>query len=96
MQLTKEDVQSIAELARIELSDEEIVDRQKDMSNVLGYFDKLSELDTDNVEEIGHITGMTDVFRGDRVDEATKGEKEGMMNNLKDEQDGYIKVKSVL
>lgn len=96
MQLTKEEVQSIAGLARIELSEEEISDRQKDLSNVLGYFEKLSELNTDNVEEIGHITGMTDVYRSDMVECATDEEKEGMMNNLKDEQDGYIKVKSIL
>lgn len=96
MQLTKEEVQAIAELARIELSEEEIVERQKDLSNVLGYFEKLSELNTDNVEEIGHITGMTDVYRNDMVESATDEEKERMMNNLKDEQGGYIKVKSVL
>ncbi len=96
MQLTKEEVRAVAELARIELADEEIIDRQKDMSNVLGYFEKLSELDTNNVEEIGHITGMNDVYRSDRVESATDEEHAGMMDNLKDEQDGYIKVQSVL
>lgn len=96
MQLTKEEVQEIADLARIGLTEEEIVERQKDMSNVLGYFEKLAELDTDKVEEIGHITGMNDVYRSDRVEEATEEEKEGMMNNFKDDYDGYIKVQSVL
>lgn len=96
MQLTKEEVQKIAELARIELTEEEIDKRQKDLSNVLDYFDKLSELNTDNVEEIGNMTGMTNIYRNDVVDEATDEEKKGMMENVLEEQDGFIKVKSIL
>ncbi|MCK4636199.1 MAG: Asp-tRNA(Asn)/Glu-tRNA(Gln) amidotransferase subunit GatC [Candidatus Moranbacteria bacterium] len=96
MQLTKEEVQEVVDLVRIGLTEEEIVERQKDMSNVLDYFDKLSELDTDKVEEIGHITGMNDVYRSDQIEEATEEEKKGMMENVKEEQNGYIKVQSVL
>lgn len=96
MQLTKEEIQKIAELARIELTEEEVIQRQKDLSNVLGYFEKLSELNTDDVEEIGHITGMTDVYRNDVVEEATDEEKKLMMENVLEENNGYIQVKSIL
>ena len=96
MQLTKEEVQKIAELARIDLTEDEIDKRQKDLSNVLVYFDKLSELNTENVEEIGNMTGMTNIYRNDFVDEATDEEKKGIMENLSEVQFDYIKVKSIL
>lgn len=96
MQLTKEEIQQIADLARIELTEDEIIQRQKDLSNVLGYFEKLSELNTDDVEEIGHITGMKDIFRNDFINEATDTEKKCIMDNVLKENDGYIQVKTIL
>jgi len=96
MELTKDDVRDIASLARIGVTDEEIISYQKDMSSVLKYFDKLQEVDTDDVEEIGHITGVTDVYRSDEIQEMPDEGKKIMMDNMSDTKDEYIKVKSVL
>ncbi len=96
MELTKDDVRDIATLARIGVTDEEVDTYQKDLSSVLGYFEKLQEVDTEGVEEIGHITGVTDVYRSDSVVEMDEEDKKAMMNSVPDEKDGYIKVKSVL
>ncbi|HIP50431.1 MAG TPA: Asp-tRNA(Asn)/Glu-tRNA(Gln) amidotransferase subunit GatC [Candidatus Pacebacteria bacterium] len=96
MELTKEDVYDIALLARIGVTDNEVERYQKDLSSVLGYFEKLQEVDTVDVEEIGHITGVTDVYRRDDVIEMSEEGKEMMMNSVPNEDDGYIKVKSVL
>ena len=96
MELTKDDVKDIASLARIGITDEEITLYQKDMSSVLKYFDKLQEVNTDGVEEIGHITGVTDVYRPDEVQEMSDEDKKIRMDNMSDTKDGYIKVKSVL
>ena len=96
MDLSKEDVKKIAELARIGVNDDECAAYQKDLSAVLDYFKKLEELDTDQVELIGHITGVTDVYRVDEsVDFDAEG-KETMRKNIPDEKDGYIKVQSVM
>ncbi|MEA3322906.1 MAG: Asp-tRNA(Asn)/Glu-tRNA(Gln) amidotransferase subunit GatC [Patescibacteria group bacterium] len=96
MELTKDEVRDIALLARIGVTDEEIDLYQKDMSSVLQYFDKLQEVDTDNVEEIGHITGVTNVYRSDVENEMSEEGKKMIMDNVPQKKDGYIKVKSVL
>jgi len=96
MELTKEDVQKISELARIGVTDEDVVNYQKDLSAVLSYFEKLQEVNTEEIEGIGHITGMTNVYRADRAEEFDDEGKKIMHDNMPSSQDGYIKVKSVL
>ncbi|MEN8252264.1 MAG: Asp-tRNA(Asn)/Glu-tRNA(Gln) amidotransferase subunit GatC [Patescibacteria group bacterium] len=96
MELTKDEVRDVAHLARIGVTDEEVEGYQKDMSDVLGFFEKLQEVDTENVEEIGHITGVTDVYREDEVSEMSDEGKQITMDSVPEKKDGYIKVKSVL
>jgi aspartyl-tRNA(Asn)/glutamyl-tRNA(Gln) amidotransferase subunit C len=96
MELTKDEVRDVALLARVGITDEEVDMYQKDLSTVLGYFDKLQEVDTDGVEEIGHITGVTNVYRADKVVEMEENGKKLIMKNISEEREGYIKVKSVL
>lgn len=96
MELTRDEIKEIAALARVGVTEEEIDTYQKDLSSVLQYFEKLQELDTEDVEEIGHITGVSDVYREDEVLEMSVDGKERIMDNVVDVQDGYIKVKSVL
>lgn len=94
--LTKEEIQHIAGLARISLREEEIEKYQKDLSAVLDYFAELKKLDTEKIEPIGHITGMSDVFRSDRVEDFGSIGKEDIMKNAPETKDGYVKVKSIL
>ncbi len=96
MELTKDEIRDIATLARIGVTDEEVDTFQKGLSDVLGYFKKLQEVDTENVEEIGHITGITDIYRSDSVLELDEKGKKAIMDNVPDKKDNYIKVKSVL
>ncbi len=96
MELTKDEVRDVALLARIGITDEEVDLYQKDLSSVFGYFDKLQEVDTKNVEEIGHITGVTNVYRDDKVQEMSDEGKKMIMKSIPEEREGYIKVKSVL
>ncbi len=96
MELTKDEVRDVALLARIGVTDEEVDSYQKDMSSILKYFEKLQEADTEGVEEIGHITGVTDVYRSDKIKEMDEEGRKKIMKNVPEERDGYIKVKSVL
>jgi aspartyl-tRNA(Asn)/glutamyl-tRNA(Gln) amidotransferase subunit C len=96
MELTQDEIREIALLARVGVSEEEVASYQKDLSAVLAYFEKLQEIPTDDVEEIGHITGMTDIYRDDVVEEMDDLGKKMIMDNVIEEQDGFIKVKSVL
>lgn len=94
--LSLEEIREVADLALIALTDEEVASYQNDLGEILAYFEKLQEVDTDNVEEIGHITGMTNVYRKDVVAAATEEEKDAMLASVSAKKGRYIKVKNVL
>lgn len=94
--LSREEILHIATLARIGLSEKDIEKYQHDLSAILDYFKKLEEVDVSGVEPIGHITGVQNVFRADRQEDFGSIGKEGIMKNVPERKDGYIKVKSVL
>lgn len=94
--LTESEVKHIAALARIGLSDKEIEKYRHDLSVVLDYFKKLEEMDTSNVEPIGHITGRVNVAREDKDEDIGAPGKEAILKNAPEKKDGFIKVKSVL
>lgn len=50
MPLSREDVLHLADLARLSVSEAEIASAQEDLGNILGFVDRLQEVDTSNVE----------------------------------------------
>ena len=60
-------VEHVAKLSRLALSEEELALFETQLSNILGHFDKLNELDTNGVEPLSHPLGLRNVFRGDDV-----------------------------
>jgi aspartyl-tRNA(Asn)/glutamyl-tRNA(Gln) amidotransferase subunit C len=50
MSLSREDVLHLADLARLQLSEDEIASAQNDLGNILNFIDQLKEVDTDGVE----------------------------------------------
>lgn len=93
--LKKEEVQHIADLAKLELTDEEIEKLGKDISGVLDYIEQLREVDTTNVEPTAQVTGVSNIMREDEVENWDEQEKQNALNQAPLE-DGYIKVKRVL
>lgn len=67
MAVTKKDVDTIATLARLSFNDEEKEELINTLNSILEYFDKLSELDTENVEPLTHILPVQNVMREDIV-----------------------------
>jgi len=66
-QISRDDVLHLAQLSNLELSDTEIDGLQIDISNILGYVEQLSELDTDGVEPTYQVTGLQSVWRDDKI-----------------------------
>ncbi len=93
--MTTEEVKHIALLARIGLSDEEVAKYGQDLSTVLAWFEQLSEADTSAVAPIGHITGRSDVARGDSVKQVDRTVRDGIVADFPEQKDGYLKVRSV-
>jgi aspartyl-tRNA(Asn)/glutamyl-tRNA(Gln) amidotransferase subunit C len=63
----KIDVGYVAELARLELSDEEKALFQPQLEGIVGYVEKISEVDVDGVEPMMHGRELSNVFRADEV-----------------------------
>ena len=61
------DIEHVAKLARLKLTDAEKELFSKQMGTVIKYIEKLSELDTKNVEPTAHVLGLNNVFRDDAV-----------------------------
>ncbi len=65
--ISDETIEYVGILAKLSLNDEEKENAKKDMGAMLDYIDKLSELDTENVEPMSHVFDVSNVFREDVV-----------------------------
>ena len=63
-------VRHIGKLSRIELTEQEIQTFRRQLADILSYFDKLRELDTDDVEPMAHAVAIRNVFAADQPGES--------------------------
>lgn len=89
-----QDVDHVAELARLDLTDEEREKFGEQLNAILKYAEKLNELDTDNVKPTTHVLHLSNVMREDEVRPSLPLEK--VLLNAPDEEDGQIKVPAIL
>lgn len=88
--ISDETIEYVGILAKLELSEAEKEEAKKDMGRMLDYIDKLSELDTDEVEPMSHVFPVQNVFREDVV---TNGDaREEILMNAPEEKDGMFVV----
>ena len=67
MSLTRAEVEKIALLSRLLLSEVELQRMTEQLGGILGYMDLLAEVDTAGVEPMAHARDLADVFRDDAV-----------------------------
>ncbi len=67
MKISKEEVLHVADLARLKLSDQEAEALTKDMESIIGFANKLNELDTEGVVPTAHAIPMSNAFREDVI-----------------------------
>ncbi len=95
--VSEEELKEVANLAQIKLTDKEVVQYSKDLGDILSYFDKLQEINTQDLCEIGHITGISNVYRKeDLAEEISREEKEMILSSVPKKNGRYIQVKNVL
>ena len=95
MQLTKKQVQNIAKLSRLSLSNEEIEFYQKDLSRVFAYVEILQEVDISRVEETCQVTGLEHVVREDKVIECSEETKKKLIDSFPKKMGKLLQVKGV-
>ncbi|TSC74887.1 MAG: aspartyl-tRNA(Asn)/glutamyl-tRNA (Gln) amidotransferase subunit C [Parcubacteria group bacterium Gr01-1014_30] len=94
--ITKEEVKKVAKLARLGLTEKEIVKYQKELSAILGYFEKLKEIDVSGVEPMSHSVRVENVMRVDVASEKRKAKSAQLTELMPETKNGYLKVKSIL
>ena len=70
MKITKEEVEYVAHLARLDFSEAEKVKFTSQLNNILMYMDKLNEVDTTGIEPMSHAIALQNAFRDDAVEES--------------------------
>jgi aspartyl-tRNA(Asn)/glutamyl-tRNA(Gln) amidotransferase subunit C len=63
--IEREQVEHVAKLARLKLSDDEVDRMAGELSGILGHVERISELDLDDVEPTSHVIALENVFRPD-------------------------------
>ena len=94
MNVNDEMVDKIANLARLEFNSEEKEDIKNDLQQMIGFIDKLNELDTTGVEPLLHMSENINVLREDEVSGTISREEAFKNAPLHDEQ--FFKVPKVI
>ncbi|MBI1885843.1 MAG: Asp-tRNA(Asn)/Glu-tRNA(Gln) amidotransferase subunit GatC [Chloroflexi bacterium] len=94
MPLTRDEVQHIAKLARLGLSEDDIARFQEQLSSILDYFQALRRVDTENVPPTSHTLPLQNVMRED--DPRPPFEKETVLANAPQREDDCFRVRAVL
>lgn len=91
--ITKQDVEHVATLARLELTEDEKNKFTEQLGSVLEYFKKLDNAETADAKPIDQINEMENVMTEDKIGE--KYDREELLKNAPEQEDGFIKVKAV-
>ena len=94
MALDRDEVENIAKLARIGLTDEEISNLGEQLSNIMEQFQVLSELDTSGVSPTAHPVQLQTVMRDDVPDSSLESEE--VLSNAPRRKGAFFRVKPVL
>ncbi|HBA26851.1 MAG TPA: Asp-tRNA(Asn)/Glu-tRNA(Gln) amidotransferase subunit GatB [Nitrospinae bacterium] len=94
MKLSIKEVEHVAELARLELTDAEKERFAEQLSNILTHIDKLNRLDTDSVEPTSHVLPVKNIFRDDVSRELFL--EGNSLDNAPDKDKGYYKVPKII
>jgi aspartyl-tRNA(Asn)/glutamyl-tRNA(Gln) amidotransferase subunit C len=97
--LTDKEVQHIANLARIQLTEHEQEKFKKDLSSVLEYIDTLQKVDTKSIEPLYQVTGLENAVRTDEPRNSfpmSERLNELLIGQAPMKEERFLKVKSVL
>ena len=91
--ITIKDVEHVAKLARLELTEDEKEKFTKQLGDVLKYVEQMNEVDTTGVIPMAHAFDVVNVMREDQV--VYEQTKEELMANAPDKENGFFKVPKI-
>ena len=93
--ISRDDVLKLARLARLKLTDDEIEEFSRELTDVLRYVEQLKDADVSGLEPTSQVTGLKNVMREDTVVDYSVN-REDLLRNVPQTQGGLIKVKRML
>jgi aspartyl-tRNA(Asn)/glutamyl-tRNA(Gln) amidotransferase subunit C len=94
MRITKQDVEQVAKLARLEITETEKEAFTQQLSGILTYVEKLNALKTAGVEPTATVLGQTNVFREDKARPSLPVEK--ALANAPEQAAGFFVVPKII
>ena len=94
MRISKEEVEKLAHLSRLQLDDQSIADMQGDMNKMLSFVDKINELDLGDVEPMSYMNDSVNVLREDDVNNPITHDQ--ALQNAPDKNSDYFRVPKVV
>lgn len=67
LSISREDVEHVANLARLRFNEDEMEQMTRELSSILAYMEQLKEIDTTGIEPTTHAIELFNVFREDQV-----------------------------
>ena len=88
------DVKYVANLARLDLNEEEIQDFTKQLNDIISFVKQLERVDTTNIEPTSHANAVVDVIREDKLRNGMGSD--AALKNAPDQNNQQFKVTRVV
>ena len=94
MKIDKKLISDLAKLAKLDFDDKSSLDMQDDLKKIIGFVDKLSEINTDNIEPLVYLSEELNVMRDDMKFQNLS--QENALKNAPKKDSDYILVPKIL
>lgn len=94
MKISRNEVEHVAMLARLELTEEELITNTEQLNSILEYAAMLEKLNTDDIKPTAHAVPLHNVLRQDQVKQSMERDK--VLANAPDAEDGFFKVPRIV
>jgi aspartyl-tRNA(Asn)/glutamyl-tRNA(Gln) amidotransferase subunit C len=92
MTISKQKVEHLAHLAKLDLTEEQAEEFSGQISDILNYVNQLKKIDTENIKPTNNVTRMTNIFREDIIENYPDELKIKLLNQVPVLKNNYIVV----
>jgi len=94
VKITRQEVEHVAMLARLEITEEELKTYTEQLNSILEYAAMLEKLNTEDIKPTAHAVPIHNVLREDVV--KTSMDREKALSNAPDAEEGFFKVPRIV
>lgn len=94
MKITREDVENVALLSRLEVEEDKVATITEQLNAILEYAEILNQVNTEGIKPTAHVLPLKNVLREDEVKPSLS--RELALSNAPEQEDGYFKVPKII